>query len=166
MIAEIVGHSNSGSMTTLEEFAQKIIRLHRPGKFNYVGKFGIDENAVQSIQINTAPPPTTPSKEDNKATATKTCDQCSVEIEEKVAYFCRINKAKFNGKTLCQTCQKATVPVQEPTPQPVVESEGKKGSCQSCSAEVDSKVVFFCRMNKKKFDGKVLCRDCQQKQSI
>lgn len=148
---------------TLEEFAQKIIRLHRPGKFNYVGKFGIDENAVQPVQSNIAPPlTTTPPKEDKKTTTTKTCDQCSVEIEEKVAYYCRINKAKFNGKTLCQTCQKA--PSQATKPQPATESNGKNGSCDSCSAIVDSKVVFFCRMNKKKFDSKILCRDCQQKQ--
>lgn len=152
------------SADTLEEFAQKIIRLHRPGKFNYVGKFGIDENAVQN---NTPSPPTTTTKEDKKATTTKTCGQCSVEIEEKVAYYCRINKAKFNGKLLCQACQKAPAPVQAPTPQPTTESvSGKNGSCDSCSAVVDSKVVFFCRMNKKKFDGKILCRDCQQKHSI
>lgn len=149
---------------TLEEFAQKIIRLHRPGKFNYVGKFGIDENAVQPVQDNIAQPPTSQTKEDKKTTTTKTCDQCSVEIEEKVVYYCRINKAKFNGKTLCQTCQKApAAPSQAPAPQPATESNGKNGSCESCNAVVDSKVVFFCRMNKKKFDSKILCRDCQQK---
>jgi Nuclease-related domain len=143
---------------TLEEFAQKIIRLHRPGKFNYVGKFGIDENAVKAIQNITTPPPATKTQVINKAT-TKTCDQCGIEIEEKVAYYCRINKAKFNGKTLCQTCQKEPAPT--PQPQPATESAGKNGSCESCKAVVDSKVVFFCRMNKKKFDSKILCRDCQ-----
>jgi hypothetical protein len=151
---------------TLEEFAQKIIRLHRPGKFNYVGKFGIDENAVQPVQAIAPPPPAAPiAKEDKKTTTIKTCEQCSVEIEEKVAYYCRINKAKFNGKMLCQACQKAPAPLQTPTPQPATENNGKNGSCESCNAVVDSKVVFFCRMNKKKFDSKILCRDCQQKHS-
>jgi hypothetical protein len=148
---------------TLEEFAQKITRLHRPGKFNYVAKFGVDENAVQPVHNVTTPLPTTISTDVKKANAIKTCDQCSVEIEEKVAYYCRINKSKFDGKMLCQTCQKA--PSQAPTPQPATESNGKNGSCESCNAVIDSKVVFFCRMNKKKFDSKILCRDCQQKHS-
>lgn len=148
---------------TLEEFAQKIIRLHRPGKFNYVGKFGIDEDAVQPIQNNTPPPPATITEEVKKVSTTRACDQCGIEIEEKVVYYCLINKAKFNGKTLCQACQKA--PAQTPTPQQTTEGNGKSGSCESCSATVDSKVVFFCRMNKKKFDSKILCRDCQQKLS-
>lgn len=35
-------------------------------------------------------------------------------------------------------------------------------SCQKCGAKVDSKVVNFCRFNKDKFGGKILCRSCQQ----
>ena len=38
----------------------------------------------------------------------------------------------------------------------------KKGpTCDKCGTNVDSKVVFFCRMNKKKFEEKLLCRSCQ-----
>jgi hypothetical protein len=33
--------------------------------------------------------------------------------------------------------------------------------CNKCGADVDSKVVFFCRMNKQKFGGNVFCRSCQ-----
>jgi len=147
---------------TLEEFAQKLIRLHRPGKYNYVAKFGIDENSIQAVQQQPALSLVTTIKE-NKATVTKACEQCGVEIEEKVAYYCRINKTKFNGKTLCQTCQKS--PAQAPEPQLAIESESKKDSCESCGTVVDSKVVYFCRLNKKKFDSKILCRDCQLKHS-
>lgn len=144
---------------TLEDFAQKIIRLHRPGTFNYAAKFGIDENSIRATQINQISPAATTTKENDKA-ATRTCDQCGIEIEEKVVYYCRINKAKFNGKALCQSCQKS--PVQAP---PAQGSKGKTGSCESCKAVVDSKVIYFCRLNKKKFDGKILCRDCQPKLS-
>jgi len=150
---------------TLEEFAQKIIRLHKPGKFNYAAKFGIDEAAVQAIQIKTTPAPITKTQENNKTSAPKRCDQCGVEVEEKVAYFCRINKAKFDGKLLCRSCQQPAA-VKAPELPPVTESETKKGLCESCNTPVDSKVVYFCRMNKKKFDSKILCRDCQQKHSI
>jgi hypothetical protein len=144
---------------TLEEFAQKIIRLHRPGSFNYVGKFGIDENAVQVSQSNTTIPPATKAHENNNTT-TNTCDKCGIGVEEKVAYYCRMHKSKFNGKTLCRECQQPAA--QAPQTQLAPESVSKNGSCESCGAAVDSKVVYFCRMNKKKFDGKILCRDCQQ----
>jgi len=150
---------------TLEEFAQKLIRLHKPGKYNYAAKFGIDEAAIQTIQIKAATPVTTKSQEKDKSTATKACDTCGLEVEEKVAYFCRMNKAKFDGKLLCRSCQQPAV-VNAPEPQPALPSEGKKGSCESCNTSVDSKVVFFCRMNKKKFDSKILCRDCQLKLSV
>lgn len=147
---------------TLDEFAQKIIRLHRPGQFNYAAKFGIDEKAVQPVQAIAPQPPTKPQSKE-KVVAARACEQCGVEVEEKVVYYCRINKAKFNGKVLCQTCQKA--PTLVPQQQPATESNGKTSSCESCSTPVDSKVVYFCRLNKKKFDGKILCRDCQQKHS-
>jgi len=35
-------------------------------------------------------------------------------------------------------------------------------ACQECGAEVDKKVVCFCRLKKDKFNGMILCRECQQ----
>ncbi|MBU0909451.1 MAG: NERD domain-containing protein [Proteobacteria bacterium] len=143
---------------TLEAFAQKLIKLHRPGKSDYAAKFGINENTIQLLQSKITPLPITKAQERNKATP-RVCDQCGAEVEAKVLYYCRINKKKFNGKTLCQTCQNPTAQVQ----QPQSSIERKKGLCDACSAAVDNKVAFFCRMNKEKFHGKILCRDCQKK---
>lgn len=143
---------------TLEEFARKILRLHKPGKYNYAGKFGIDETAIKSISDQ---PPATKTKESVKPTATKSCDNCGVEVEEKVAYFCRMNKVKFDGKLLCRSCQQPAK-----STEPIIESGREISTCESCNAAIDSKVVFFCRMNKKKFDSKILCRDCQLKHTI
>lgn len=143
---------------TLEDFSNKIIRLHRPGKFDYAAKFGIDEKATQVIQVNAAQQ--IPS--DLAKISGKVCDSCSAEVDEKVAYFCRINKARFNGKILCRSCQQAPVAT---TVRPIAPSEPesvKSVGCESCGAEVDGKVVYYCRLNKKKFNGKVLCRECQQ----
>lgn len=142
---------------TLEDFANKIIRLHRPGKFDYSAKFGIDEKATQINQVNAAQQ----IPADSTKVPGKVCDSCSAEVDERVAYFCRINKSRFNGKTLCRSCQQAPVA----TAQPIVPSESeslKSVGCESCGAEVDGKVVYYCRLNKKKFNGKVLCRECQQ----
>ena len=149
---------------TLEEFAQKIVRLHRPGKFNYVAKFGIDENAVLNVQSKEVPQPVTKTQVSNNAATPRACDQCGLEVDEKVAYYCRINKAKFNGKILCRSCQQPAVIEHQPQPvSEILSNNDKKGVCESCNAPVEGKVVYFCRMNKRKFDGKVLCRDCQQK---
>ena len=35
-------------------------------------------------------------------------------------------------------------------------------TCDECGAEVDKKVVYFCRLKKDRFKGKILCRECQQ----
>ena len=155
MVASIIGTD------TLEEFGRKLLRMHKPIKFNYAAKFGIDEAAIQTIQIKTNQPPTIKTQENKKSVTTKTCDKCGVEVEEKVAYFCRMNKAKFDGKVLCRSCQQPAKLAES-----IIESGREISACESCNAEVDSKVVFFCRMNKKKFDSKILCRECQQKQSV
>lgn len=34
--------------------------------------------------------------------------------------------------------------------------------CAGCNAQVDAKVARFCRQNKARFAGRILCRDCQQ----
>jgi hypothetical protein len=143
---------------TLEDFARKILRLHKPGKFNYAAKFGIDEAAVLSIKVIPTSSAITKAQEKHKPTSAKSCDKCGVQVEEKVAYFCRMNKAKFDGKVLCRECQQPS-----PSPETIIASGRELSFCDSCNVEVDSKVVFFCRMNIKKFDSNILCRDCQQK---
>lgn len=154
MVASIIGTD------TLEDFGRKLLRLHKPIRFNYAAKFGIDEAAVQTIQVKTSPAPTIKNHDKKKPTVIKTCDQCGVEVEEKVAYFCRMNKSKFDGKVLCRDCQQPAKPTE-----PIIESGREISACEACNAVVDSKVVFFCRLNKKKFDSKILCRDCQQRHS-
>ncbi|MBW0000351.1 MAG: NERD domain-containing protein, partial [Verrucomicrobia bacterium] len=38
--------------------------------------------------------------------------------------------------------------------------------CAGCGAPLDSKVVFFCRINAGRFEGKLLCRPCQAAMAI
>jgi len=40
----------------------------------------------------------------------------------------------------------------------------EKTCCEKCSAPVDAQVIKYCRANPQRFDGKVLCRSCQQPQ--
>lgn len=144
---------------TMESFARKILMLHRPGKFNYAARFGVDEKAIECISTSK---PSITAAERTKATTSKTCVNCGSEVDDKVAYFCRINKSKFQGMILCRTCQTPPTSIQEPQPRLSIDVDDNKGLCESCKAPVDRKVIYFCRINKAKFGGRVLCRGCQQ----
>jgi hypothetical protein len=97
------------SSESLKEFGQRLVRLHRPaGSMNYMAKFGIRGDLVESpAPINVVAAPPAPAYESAIAVAVggRKCDECAVEVEKKVVAFCRFNKAKFDGKTLCRECQ-------------------------------------------------------------
>jgi hypothetical protein len=115
------------SQETLEAFARKVVRLHRPAKIDYAAKFGINvvgapvskEHLEVSAGTDQRPAGTTPISQPHPIDPIKGANASRGDIE-------------------------------------------KKGTCEKCGAAVDAKVVFFCRMNKKKFDGKILCRSCQK----
>lgn len=55
-------------------------------------------------------------------------------------------------------------------PQPSVEARASQPSssaavCESCAVILESKVIHFCRLNSKKFAGKLLCQKCQKSAS-
>lgn len=89
---------------TLRDFAEKLVRLHRPGTFDYATKFGVSEQQ---------PAATTPAPQPEKgqpvptAAGHKGCQQCGAAVDKKVVYFCTINKARFKGQVLCRECQKS-----------------------------------------------------------
>lgn len=89
---------------TIFEFGKKLARLHRPGSFNYAAKFGIAEEPAQmtvQVEPEDVKEPPTP----QYAAHAAVCQECGAEVDKKVVYFCRINKAKFNGQILCRECQ-------------------------------------------------------------
>jgi hypothetical protein len=97
------------SSESLKEFGERLVRLHRPaGSVNYMAKFGISVDVLESpAPINVVASPPAPAYEYATAAAAggRKCDECAVEVENKVVAFCRFNKAKFDGKTLCRECQ-------------------------------------------------------------
>lgn len=96
---------------TLEEFAKRIARLHRPKAIDYMAKFGIDKT--------TTPPPSEilqpvvaegiESCAVNTSKGNKACRKCGTAVDSKVIFFCNINKQKFSGMVLCRDCQKTLV---------------------------------------------------------
>ncbi|MEW6720589.1 MAG: nuclease-related domain-containing protein [Thermodesulfobacteriota bacterium] len=159
------------SQETLESFARRLVRLHRPAKFDFAAKFGV---TVPDTPDKASQPVVGVADVGADGTVAKgetACEACGSSVDGKVAYYCRINKRKFGGKILCRSCQQkpeapattSTVSVAlAPEGNHIVGSSEKKGTCGRCGAAVDGKVVYFCRINKEKFAGKVLCRPCQQ----
>lgn len=157
------------SLETLETFARSLVKLHRPAKYDYASKFGVTIQEVNQAPKEQPISPEPVKEPSNEAKGKSACESCGAEVESKVVYFCRMNKAKFAGKTLCQSCQKKPLPVDESEIielselAEITEETGNdnKGACEGCGAAVDKKVAYFCRINKKRFGGKVLCRTCQ-----
>jgi Nuclease-related domain len=156
------------SAETLEALACSLANMHKPAKFNYTDKFGVTIPTAQSASKE-LPDSAVPIS--NEPKNKNVCGGCGADVDSKVVYFCRFNKTKFGGKTLCQACQKTFTP-STATKTDIVEltdivevADGngtdKMGACEGCGSPVDKKVAFFCRMNKKKFSGKILCRSCQ-----
>ena len=48
-----------------------------------------------------------------------------------------------------------------PPPLPAPVQHKDRVPCENCGASLDSKTINFCRLNKKRFDGKMLCQKCQ-----
>ena len=166
-VAKIIGKD------TLKDFVQSIADLHCPITIDYRAKFGITKKPVSRPMANeTTDPdqkykrPTKPevNRAENANDTDSACDKCGVHVESKVVNYCRFNRVKLGGhKILCQSCQKQVVKTQ------AVKSEKSDvkleitGVCEKCGADVNSKVVYYCRFNRKKLGGfKVLCPTCQK----
>lgn len=94
------------SQETLETFARKLVRFHRPSRIDYVGKFGINIDVKKPLKEQTTDAEVVKSGKRVDAKNVLTCDVCGVAVDGKVVYYCRIYKEKFNGKVLCRSCQK------------------------------------------------------------
>lgn len=94
------------SRETLEEFGQKIVRLHRPGQIDYAAKFGINKGSLSETTSQAKPVPLATMATVEPKSYEKSCEECGKPVDSKVVCFCRINKKKFNGRILCRECQK------------------------------------------------------------
>jgi hypothetical protein len=65
--------------------------------------------------------------------------------------------AKFGLTELPEPAREAPIVKESPAPH---YSGG--ATCHECGAAVENKVVFFCRLKKDRFKGKIFCRECQQ----
>jgi len=159
------------SQETLASMARRLVRLHRPSKIDYAAKFGVTVADLPGPIQQLAVGGTTVRGKGNDTKREPICESCGGAVDSKVVYYCRVNKEKFGGNILCRSCQYPPVIVPMVQPKSIKPGQSaispggsatQKGACEKCGVAVDGKVVYFCRMNKGKFEGKTLCRDCQK----
>lgn len=72
-----------------------------------------------------------------------------------------VSLASVNSESHSQASEPPAAYVVEPVATAKQPKPAKPRHCDVCGAEVDAKVVAFCRFNKGRFGGKVVCRECQ-----
>ena len=150
--------------TSLAEFARSLAGAHVPHSFDWAAKFGLTgEGAL----------PVLPPQSDADATTHASCASCGAPVTSRVAAFCRGHKERFGDQVYCRLCQMehpgevqaASAAAGSPAAERA-DSGRPTGlphtTCATCGLPVGKDVVFFCRMNKARFDGKIYCRNCQK----
>lgn len=96
------------SRETLETFARKLVRFHRPSKIDFASKFGVSvvEASTPKVQSEVTVQTTTVAESVPKKGVT--CESCGAAVDGKVVFYCRIHKERFGGRVLCRSCQKGS----------------------------------------------------------
>lgn len=105
------------SPDSLEQFGRSIVRQHKPVRFDWAARFGIAPASDVSPDAPSAPADAsagssarsaiTAQEEHPNSKRTYRCGVCDAEVDNKVAFFCRLkhNKARFGGRILCREHQ-------------------------------------------------------------
>jgi hypothetical protein len=109
------------SADSLAELGRSIARRHQPIVFDWAGKFGVAAEPEALVAVPPPRPAAAPSSLPDggpqaaadapaltrpaKAKAAQCCAVCGIEVENKVVWFCRMNKARFDGRILCRAHQ-------------------------------------------------------------
>ena len=140
------------SQATLHRFATKLAAFHKPAP-----------KAKVSSSSRPSPLPGTPLAQ---AESSVLCHACGGQLSAAEARYCRQNESRFAGGLLCRNCQgyapkaaPANVLLLHDVPTRV--ENRKAPRCEVCGAAVDQNVVYFCRINSRRFSGRLLCRACQ-----
>jgi len=140
------------SPATLRLFATKLAALHKPGP-------------EPKLSLP-SPLPGAPKAALAQSNASAVCQGCGGQLSAAEAKYCRQDEPRFARHLLCRKCQsyapKATPANVLLLRDATLQADNRQPPrCEVCGAAVDQKVVFFCRINQKRFAGRLLCRACQ-----
>lgn len=107
--SDVFGIFKICSSETIQSLCEKIIALHKPGRIDYIKKFGLIDILLNKVA---ASPVIAVSRESSKSAAGEVkenskyfCATCRIAIYDIVAKFCWNNKLRFGGKAYCRSCQ-------------------------------------------------------------
>jgi hypothetical protein len=125
------------SSETLREFGNKLVAQHAPAKVQAPETEKATHHKPRAVAANPG----------------GKCESCGGMTTAAEAFFCRLYKNRFAGKSLCQKCQKFA-------PKDAM-SNGTAAGCECCGTKVDDRVVKYCECNSRLFGNRILCRKCQ-----
>lgn len=85
------------------------------------------------------------------------CQSCRAMLSLAELRYCKAHARQLEGRQLCRNCQP------QGTEPPPASAEGRKRPlvCDACHSRVSSSVAQYCWRNKRRFDGRLLCKTCQ-----
>lgn len=87
------------SAETIHALASDLVKLDKPIKFDWIGKFGMTNDSIES------PKPSDIYKSDEHKKTKLLCSKCETKVDYAVAKFCWFNKSRFGGNVFCRDCQ-------------------------------------------------------------
>ena len=102
--SRIFGIIRKVSSISIQTFAQQLVQLHRPARYDWPSYFGLNKPVSQLTDSVVA----THTQVQTENLSTKThyfCSDCHKNITGSVVYYCHNHKNIFGGKTYCYQCQ-------------------------------------------------------------
>jgi hypothetical protein len=92
---------------TLATFGRQLVALHQPHQSDWEKRFGIPPIDPAAAAPNRE---RAPASKERKPSGIA-CASCGVEVSTAEAYYCRINKQRFDGQIYCIKCQQRIAPL-------------------------------------------------------
>ena len=92
---------------TLEAFGRRLVALHQPRRTDWPKRFGISPIEPALTAPNSSQGPASKERKPSGIA----CASCGTEVSTAEAYFCRINKGRFDGQIYCMACQQRIAPL-------------------------------------------------------
>lgn len=149
---------NIHASETVRDWAQKLVRQHRP----LPPQQWLPDFMRSKAQPEPQPAPS-PKPVGATASIGAVCATCAAPVSQAVADFCHNSAQRFGGLVYCMEHQKAhrKTPAAAPALLPEPEATARKLVCAACNGKITYAEAQFCWRNEERFGGLQYCRTHQ-----